>query len=314
MRRFTALAAVIALFLALGNNAALGQAPPTPVTRHQFRVEGVPLSGPYDLVQQTLHFAPGAATPWHTHPGQILVTVVEGELTLRTRDTEKVYKTGESFAEMPGHLQQAHNTTAANTVVVVSFVLPDGAPLSTPEPGDTTPPPRPVAGWQSRTDALPPPSAYDVLQVVLDFAPGNATAWHTHPGQLLVTVLEGELTFNVNNADRVYRAGESFVELPNEVAQARNVTGARTTVLVTGLLPRGAPFSQAAPAAAPAPAPAPAPAEPQPPALPETSGPVPQPVELPNTGMDRRPMPVLVVAAVLLLGGAAVRRRMQARR
>ncbi|HSH77881.1 MAG TPA: cupin domain-containing protein [Herpetosiphonaceae bacterium] len=175
MRRFTALAATIALFLLLGSNVAIGQVPPAPVVRHQFRVEGPPLSAPYDLVQQTLHFAPGAATPWHTHPGQVLVTVIEGELTFRMRDSEKVYKTGESFAEMANHVQQAHNTTASNTVVVVSFVLPDGAPLSAAEPGDATPLPRPAAGWQIRTDGVPLPGSYDVMQVVQDFAPGAAT-------------------------------------------------------------------------------------------------------------------------------------------
>ena len=304
MRPFTTLATIIALlFLCAGNKTALGQAP-APVVPHQFRVEGPALSGSYDLVQQTLHFAPGAATPWHTHPGQVLVTVIEGELTLRMRGSEKVYKTGESFSELAGHVQQAHNTTTANTVVVVSFVIPDGAPLSTPEPGDTTPPPRPAVGWQGRTDALPPPTPYDAVHWILDFAPGAATPWHTHAGQLLVTVLEGEITFNVNNADRVYKASESFVELPNEVAQARNATNARTRSLVTALLPKGAPLSH----------PVASPAAPGPPTLPETSGPVPQPAALPDTGMDRRQVPVVVLAAVLLLGGVAVRRRVQAQR
>jgi len=289
------------LFLSLGNNAALGQAPPAPVVRHQFRVEGVPLSGPHDLVQQTVHFVPGAATPWHTHPGQTLVTVVEGELTFRTRDTpEKVYKTGESFAEMAGHVVQAHNTTSASVATVVSFVVPDGAPATTPEPGDTTPPPRAAIGWAFRTDALPPPNPYDVAQWILDFAPGAATPWHTHAGQLLVTVLEGELTFNVNNVDQVYKAGQSFVELPNEVAQARNATGTRTSVLATALLPQGAPLSH--PVSAPVPAPAP-------------SGTIaPQPVELPDTGRDGHPVSVLALATVLLLLGAAIRRRVPARR
>ncbi len=141
MRRFTAVVTMVALLvLSLGHSVAFSQQPPAPVVRHQFRVEGVPLSGSYDLAQQTLHFAPGAATPWHTHPGQVLVTVVEGELTFRAPGAaEKVYKTGGSFAEMPNHVQQAHNTTSANTTVVASFVLPDGAPLSVPQPDDTTP-------------------------------------------------------------------------------------------------------------------------------------------------------------------------------
>ena len=312
MRRFTALAAVFALlFLLLGHSVAFSQQPPAPVVRHQFRVEGTPISGPFDLVHQTLHFAPGASSPWHTHPGLLLVTIAEGGYTLRTRDAgEKVYKTGDSFVELPHHLVQAHNTAPENALVLVSIIVPDGEALSTPEAGDTTPLPRPVVGWQGRTDALPPPSPYEAVQWVLDFAPGAATPWHTHAGQLLVTVLEGELTFNVNNRDQVYKAGQSFVELPNEVAQARNATGTRTSVLATALLPKGAPLSHPVPAAAPAPAPV----EAQPPALPEAGGPVPQPVALPDTGQDERPMPVLALAVMLLLGGAVLRRRRQLRR
>ena len=311
MKRFTTLAAVFALlFLVLGHSVAFSQQPPAPVVRYQFRVEGAPLSGPYDLVQHSLHFAPGAATPWHTHPGLVLVTVIEGEQTFRVDGIEKVYKVGDSFTEMPGHVAQAHNTTAANTTVLISYVLPDGAPPSTPQPGDTTPLPRPVVGWQARTDAVPPPSPYEAVQWVLDFAPGAATPWHTHAGQLLVTVLEGEVTFNVNNRDQVYKAGQSFVELPNEVAQARNATGTRTSVLLTALLPKGAPLSHPVPAAAPAPTPV----APQPPGLPEAGGPAPHPVALPDTGRDGRPMPVLALAAMLLLGGAAIRRWRQARR
>jgi LPXTG-motif cell wall-anchored protein len=221
-----------------------------------------------------------------------------------------VYKTGDSFVELPNQLAQAHNTTSANAQVLVSLIVPDGEALSTPEAGDTTPLPRPAVGWQGRTDALPPPSPYEVVQWVNDFAPGAMTPRHTHDGQLLITVLEGEMTFNVNNVDTVYKAGQSFVELPNEVAQARNATGARTSVLVTALFPKGAPLSQPVQPAAPAPAPvAPPPAAP-----PEPAAPVPQPVALPDTGRDGVPMSVLALATMLVIGGVVIRRRRQARR
>ncbi len=77
MRRFTALAAMTALlFLTLGNNVVLAQAPPGPTVRHLFRTEGLPLSGPFDVVQQLLHYAPGGATPRHIHPGLVVLTVI----------------------------------------------------------------------------------------------------------------------------------------------------------------------------------------------------------------------------------------------
>src|SRR5262249_32609578 len=39
--------------------------------------------------------------------------------------------------------------------------------------------------------ANPPQGPADVIQVVLDFAPGSFTPPHTHPGPTFVTVLEG---------------------------------------------------------------------------------------------------------------------------
>ncbi len=302
MRRLITLSAVVTLlFLALGNNVAAGQTPPGPFVRYQFRTEGLPLSGPFDVVQQILNFPPGATTPWHTHPGQLLVTTIEGEGTFRVHGTEKVYKTGESFVELPNHRAQAHNHTTANTVALISYVLPDGAPLSVPEPGDTTPPPRPAPAYQFRTDGLQVPATYDVVHLVQDFAPGAATPWHTHPGQVLVTVLEGSLTFSVNGAEKVYKAGDSFVELPNEVAQASNRSASKTSVMATVLLPKGAPVSHVA--AAPA-GHGPAPARPLP-----ATGEAPGPVELPNTGAGDAHIPLIALTTSLVLGGWVLRRR-----
>lgn len=306
MRRLTILMCVLTfLALALGAGVVHAQAP-TPVTRHQFRTDGLPLSGAFDMVHQILLFPPSASTPVHTHPGLLLVTVIEGQLTFRVDGTEKLYNMGESFTEMPGHVAQARNATAANTSVLVSYVLPDGAPLSVPQPDDTTPLPRPTPGYQFRTDGLAVPGAYEVAQVILDFVPGAATPWHTHPGEVLVTVLEGTNTFSVNGVEKQYKAGESFVELPNELVQARNDTSARMSVMATYLLPKGEPLSHPmpAPGGVPAPAPVPVPAP----------APAPQPVELPNTG-DRpvsTPLtwvPLIAGASLLVVAGLRLRRK-----
>jgi Cupin domain/LPXTG cell wall anchor motif len=60
---------------------------------------------------------------------------------------------------------------------------------------------------------------------------------------VVVTVVAGELTFWVNGAETVYKAGESFVELPDQVAQARNAGTAPTRVMASLLIPPGAPLS-----------------------------------------------------------------------
>lgn len=240
--RLTALLAL--LFLTLGPSSVFGQAPPGPVVRYQFRTEGLAQSSTFNAVQNLTYFEPGAATPFHTHPGQVVVGVLEGEMTRRSHDgTEAVYKAGESWVEHPNDVHQARNTGASRSPLMVTYLLPKDAPLSSPVPGDTTAPPRPFVTYQFKTDVAPMPDRFDVAQQVLDFAPGAATPFHTHPGVVVVTVLEGENTFSVNGVEKVYKAGESFVEGPGEVYQARNATAARMSVMASFLIPPGAPLS-----------------------------------------------------------------------
>ena len=57
--------------------------PPGPTTRHLFRTDGRPLAGPAEMVTFVLEFPPGAQTPAQTHPGQVFVTLLAGEITFR---------------------------------------------------------------------------------------------------------------------------------------------------------------------------------------------------------------------------------------
>jgi quercetin dioxygenase-like cupin family protein len=252
---FTTLIAV--LFLALGSNVAFGQAQPGPVVRHLFRTPGLPQPARFQVVQSLLHFDPGAATPFHQHLGQVIVTVLEGENTFIRNRVETVYKAGDSFVEVPGEILQARNAGTSRMSVMATYLQPWEAPLSRPEPQDKTPLPRPFVSYQFKTDVSPMTDPFDVVQQLLDFAPGAATPVHTHPGIVVVTVLAGELTFQLNGTDTVYKEGESFVEVPGQVVQARNAGAVQTSVMVSYLIPKDAPLStvhHAAPAPAALPA------------------------------------------------------------
>ena len=244
MRPRVALTAIaILLTLVLAPLGAGGQAPPAPTIRHQFRIDGLPAAGPMELVKWVLDFPPGSATPPHTHPGLVLGTQLEGELTFTNDAGDKVYRAGDTQIEQPGVVGLARNTGPGRLLAMVSMVAPKGAPLSTPQPGAPPPPLTPTTLYQYRTDAIIPPGPYEVAHAVLDFAPGAQTLPHTHPGQTVVTVLEGALTFRTGGTERVFGAGESFSEPGGEVGQAANVGAVRTTALVTYLLPKGAPLS-----------------------------------------------------------------------
>jgi quercetin dioxygenase-like cupin family protein len=237
-------ALVVMLMLWLSSSLAFAQPqPPGPVVKYQFRTAGQPQPARFNLVHNLLHFDPGAATPFHQHPGQVLVTVLEGENTFNLNGVEKIYKAGDSFVELPGEVNQARNAGTTRMSVMGTSLLPWEASLSRPEPGDKTPLPRPFTSYQFKTDVQPMTEPFDVVQLVQDFEPGAATPYHTHPGLVVVTVVAGELTFWVNGAETVYKAGESFVELPDQVAQARNAGTAPTRVMASLLIPPGAPLS-----------------------------------------------------------------------
>jgi LPXTG-motif cell wall-anchored protein len=281
-------ALVVLLMLCLSSSLAFGhQQPPGPVFAFQFRTPGLPQPVRFQLVQSLLHFDPGAATPFHQHPGQVVVTVLEGENTFIRNGVEQIYKAGDSFTEVPGEILQARNAGTTRMSVMATYLLPWEAPLSRPEPQDKTPLPRPYTSYQFKTDVEPMTAPFDVVQAILDFAPGAATPYHTHPGIVMVTVVAGEITFNLEGVDHVYKAGESFVEVPNQVGQARNASSVPARVMATYLLPQGAPLST------------------------PHAGPM-APAALPKTGTtDSAAWLALVAALGLIAGGWMLRRRLR---
>ncbi len=190
---------IVALLLTLGMAPAVAaDDPPGNTVRHQFRTDGLPVSGPAEMIKFVLEFAPGAATPLHTHPGLVIATVLEGALTFSHDGIDKVYGVGETFAEPPNQVGLARNAAAGRTRVMVSIVAPKGAAPSTVVPGGPSPaPPAPTTLYLFRTDAIIPSGAYEVAHTVFDFVPGAQTLPHIHPGQVFTTVLEGAIAFRV---------------------------------------------------------------------------------------------------------------------
>ena len=107
-------------------------APATPnKTLYSYTLDSLTLTGGYSVIQQVLDFAPGAQTLKHRHGGPGVVTVIKGQVTLNVDGTEKTYGVGDSFSEMPGQTLQAFNRGSTELIVVATFLLPDGAQLTT---------------------------------------------------------------------------------------------------------------------------------------------------------------------------------------
>lgn len=107
-------------------------APQTPnKTLYTFTLDSASISGPYSVVQQVLDFAPGAQTAKHRDGGPGVITVIQGQLTLNRDGTEQTYNVGTSFTETPGQTLQAFNRGSTQLIVAASYLLPDGAQLTT---------------------------------------------------------------------------------------------------------------------------------------------------------------------------------------
>jgi quercetin dioxygenase-like cupin family protein len=97
---------------------------------------------PSDFVVIGLHFAPGATTGWHSHPGPALGVVQEGTFTLYNASDHRCrphrYGPGQAFVDQGGgNVHIGRNETDQPVRVVVTFVIPVGAAPTTsaPNPG-----------------------------------------------------------------------------------------------------------------------------------------------------------------------------------
>jgi quercetin dioxygenase-like cupin family protein len=111
---------------------AVAQGPmpePTGIARATFPINSE--GREYDLNTYVLDFAPGAGVPPHFHGGPVVVTVLQGEITLQEKGREDVIRAGESWTENPGDVHAVINQGTVNCRVVASMLLPKGAKETT---------------------------------------------------------------------------------------------------------------------------------------------------------------------------------------
>ena len=89
-----------------------------------------------------------------------------------------------------------HRIHVATFIALFAFIIRAGTALGQGVP------PGPQVVYRTTMEVSNPPAVFDTINLVLDFAPGVSTPLHSHGGQGIVTVLEGEL---------VHRPEEEFV-------------------------------------------------------------------------------------------------------
>lgn len=88
-----------------------------------------------EAVVARVDIAPAGKAGRHTHPGDEISYVLEGEATLLIDgQPPRVVKAGESFVIPAGTVHDAHNTTASTVKLVGVYVVEKGQPLATAAP------------------------------------------------------------------------------------------------------------------------------------------------------------------------------------
>ena len=140
-------------------------------------------------------------------------------------------------------------TAVGTLITLLILTLPHNSAFGQPLP------PGPTKVYESTIAVANSPARADLIQTVLDFAPGAWTPFHRHGGQAFSLVLSGEITRRENNTEKIFKPGEGWSDTPDQVHAAGNAGVTKARLLATFLLPKGAPLTtvqEAAPATAPA--------------------------------------------------------------
>jgi quercetin dioxygenase-like cupin family protein len=85
------------------------------------------------VVQAHAEFGPGAASGRHTHPGDEILYILEGELVVEVDGKPTTTLKAGDFAFIPaGVVHEGKNTSSGSAKVLATYVLEKGKPVATP--------------------------------------------------------------------------------------------------------------------------------------------------------------------------------------
>ena len=98
----------------------------TDLQRHDLSVPG------REVVQVRVDFAPGAAFPRHTHPGEEIINVLEGSLEYQVDGKPPVtLKAGDVLFIPAGAVHAVRNVGNGNAAELATYVVEKGKPILT---------------------------------------------------------------------------------------------------------------------------------------------------------------------------------------
>ena len=91
-----------------------------------------------DVAMQSINFPVSAQSTWHKHPGPVFIVVAQGTMRFYMGDDPTctpVEKTaGQGFLDRGDHAHIARNESGAPAQTVVTYLVPQGAPLKVDQP------------------------------------------------------------------------------------------------------------------------------------------------------------------------------------
>ena len=129
----------LAVALLIAGTTPAGSAAPAGVTRTDLQRHDLSVTG-RETVQARIDIAPGAVAPWHRHPGEEVIYVLEGTLEYQLEgQTPVTLKAGDVLFVPAGVAHMARNPGTANGAELATYIVEKGKPLLVPADGIATP-------------------------------------------------------------------------------------------------------------------------------------------------------------------------------
>lgn len=102
---------------------------PEGITRIDLQHQGLSVPG-REAVQARIDIAPGATAPWHRHPGEELIYIIEGTLEYQLEGHAPVrVKAGDVLFVPAGVAHKAYNPGSVTGAELATYVVEKGKPL-----------------------------------------------------------------------------------------------------------------------------------------------------------------------------------------
>ena len=123
------IAGVLALIVAIGSSPLVAQAQQPGIKRTDLQRHDLSVPG-REVVQVRVDFAPGAAFPRHSHPGEEIVYAIAGTMEYQLEDKPPAtLKAGEVLFIPAGAIHAVRNIGKGTAAELATYVVEKGKPL-----------------------------------------------------------------------------------------------------------------------------------------------------------------------------------------